>query len=104
LFAALNNYKMSYELDLCASSCGVFSAIWGFHRIGLLKYPSVGDKILYVSENLAAGRMDRVGSVSNQAIIEDFFFLIISSILLTYGESIVPPNLRNEIFLSYFRG
>jgi hypothetical protein len=96
---------MAYELDVCASSCGVFSTIWGFHRIGLLKYSSNGDgdNILYVSDNLAAGR-DRMDLVSNQNIIEGLFFVIVSSILLTYGETIVPPNLRNENFLSYYRG
>ena len=96
---------MASELDLCTSSCGVFSTIWGFHRVGFLKYPSDGDgnKILYVSENLTAGK-DRANLISNQAIIEEFFFLMVSSIPLTYGNRVVPPNLRHETFLSYFHG
>jgi hypothetical protein len=96
--------QMAYELDVCSSSCGVFSTIWGFHRIGLLVYPPTGgDNTLFVSENLSAGK-DRKDPDSTQAILEGLFFMTVSSILLTYGERIVPPNLRNETFLSWFRG
>ena len=94
---------MAYELDVCSSSCGVFSTIWGFHRIGLLVYPPGHDKVLYVSENLTA-RKERTDLHSNEAIMEGLFSVIVTSILLTYGERIVPPNLRNEKFQSYFCG
>jgi hypothetical protein len=100
--------KMSYELDVCTSSLGVFSSLWGFHRIGLLAYLPEGTKVLYVSNNLAAHTMtpkDRLLPSVNQDVVEDFFFLTITAILLMYGDRIIPPNLRdNKDFCLYFRG
>lgn len=100
--------KMAYELDVCTSSLGMFSSIWGFHRVGLLTYPTQGPKVLYVSDNLAAQTTSahhRVDSISNRGVVKEFFFSVVSAILLTYGERIIPPNLRDDRdFLSYFRG
>jgi hypothetical protein len=35
--------------------------------------------------------------LSNQAIIEDLFFLIVFSIVLTYGKRFISPNLRLDM-------
>ena len=100
--------KMTYELDVCTSSLGVFSSLWGFHRVGLLTYPPGRTKVLYVSDNLAAHSMsptDRLNLATNQSVVEELFFLAITAILLTYGDRIIPPNLRdNKDFCSFFRG
>lgn len=99
---------MTYELDVCTSSLGAFSSLWGFHRVGLLVYPPEGTKILYISDNLAAdstSHKDRLDPAVNLKIVEDLFFLTISALLLTYGERIIPPHLRDDKnFMSYFRG
>ncbi len=100
--------KMTYELDVCTSSLGVFSSLWGFHRIGLLTYPPECTKVLYVSNNLAAhttSANDHQNFSRNQGIVEGLFFLVVTAILLMYGDHIIPPNLRdNKDFCSYFRG
>lgn len=100
--------KMTYELEVCTSSLGVFSSLWGFHRVGLLAYPPQGSKVLYVSDNLAAhttSANDRLNPTLNLDIVKEFFFIVVQAILLTYGDRIIPPNLRdNKVFLSYFRG
>jgi hypothetical protein len=100
--------KMTYELDVCVSSLGVFSSLWGFHRVGLLVYPPEGTKILYISDNLAAHTTspnDRLDPIVNQKVVKDLFFLTISAFLLTYGERMIPPHLRDDHeFMSYFRG
>lgn len=100
--------EMTYELDMCTSSLGVFSSLWGFHRVGLLTYPPEGTKVLFVSDNLAVhttSANDRLNPSVNQSVVEDLFFLVITTILLTYGDRIIPPNLRdNKEFCSYFRG
>ncbi len=99
---------MTYELNVCTSSLGAFSSLWGFHRVGLLVYPLEGTKILYISDNLAADTTsphDRVDPTVNKKILEDFFFLAVSALLLSYGVRIIPPHLRDDkIFMSYFRG
>lgn len=100
---------MAYELGVCTSSLGVFSSIWGFHRVCMLECGSKPPNVLYVSENLASATASseahRVDMASNQAIVREFYFLVVTAILLTFGDRVIPPSLRNnEAFLSYFRG
>ena len=45
---------MAYELDVCTSSLGAFTSLWGFHRVGLLEYRQSQPNILHISKNLAA--------------------------------------------------
>jgi hypothetical protein len=98
---------MTYELNICTSSLGAFSSLWGFHRVGLL-VPLEGTKILYISDNLATNTTsphDHVDPTVNKKILEDFFFLAVFTLLLLYGVHIIPPHLRDDkIFMSYFCG
>lgn len=99
---------MTYELNICTSSLGVFTSLWSSHWVGLLVYLPEGTKILYISDNLASHTTspnDCVDGFVNQKIIKDLFFLTVSAFLLTYRKHIIPPHLRdNNDFMSYFRG
>ena len=99
--------KMAYELDKTTSSVGTFSALWGFHRNSFLKYLPQGEKILYVSDNVAAETFDEEHWTNlelNAKVIVEFYYLLILSIIHTFGDRIIPPHLKTDDFLSYFKG
>ena len=99
---------MAYELIVSTSSIGVFSTLWGFHRVCLRENRPDSTPILYVSDNLTArltSDEDRTDATSNLLVVEELYFLAILLILHSFTIRIVPPNLRDdEVFRSDFRG
>ena len=99
---------MAYELGVSTSSIGAFTSLWGFHRFCFREERPDKLPVLWVSDNVAAHTTspdDRINEQVNLVIVEEFYFMAILSILLSFTFNIIPPSLRDdEEFLSYFRG
>ena len=98
---------MAYESNVCTSSLGAFSTLWGFHRVCYRQFKPGSTDILYITNNLASGTTSatcRKDLTTNLQIVKRMYYTVIMAICHTYGMSIIPPSLRSDDFLSYFCG